>query len=84
MGILREIMGILQNFTVGKLWVLNYGFFSQNNLVFWTNYGYFTVNYGYFTDYVELRVNMIKLVKNQTKSNIGFFRDECSPQRIQV
>ena len=53
MGILREIMGILRNFTGSKLRVLNYGFFSDKNLFFSGNYGYFYENYGYFTDYAN-------------------------------
>lgn len=34
MGILREIMGILRNFTDPKLRVLNYGFFLEKKQVF--------------------------------------------------
>ena len=42
MGILREIMGILRNFTDPKLRVLNYGFFWKKTRFFKTIMGIFT------------------------------------------
>ena len=53
MGILRDIMCILRNFTGAKLRVLNYGFCLTITCFFGGDYGYFYENYGYFTDYAN-------------------------------
>ena len=74
MGILREIMGILRNFTDPKLWVLNYGFFFGKKPGFLRQLWVFLRKLRVFLRLRELRVFSSNNKQSSTNSNIVWFK----------